>query len=211
MIKIQKTQFSFEGNNVSESEVSATEACRILHSLSFYERLGSIIICESKEDKKQLIKTYRDTYQDEFNIQHSISDEEQEYLRLAYPATNDVFYVENFFLRFEAGIRALDPRYARVNTHQTIFYFRMTPIFECLTIDNAPDEQIKKQMHNLQQYVIYKCEQLNHLSYEDAQEYMKQVWCAYQELFNDGFEVPDIEKIIAINKNFNIPWYDRLH
>ena len=76
--------------------------------------------------------------------------------------------------------------------------------------DNAEDEQTKAQMHNLQQYFIHKYEQLNHLSYEDAREYLEYVWSAYRDFFKDGLNVPDIDKIIAINKNFDVPWYQRV-
>ena len=210
MIKIQTTRFSILNKEIDESEITAEEACRFLHSLSWIKRMGSIIVCETEEDKTQLAKTYYDMYHDEFNIQHYINDEEQMDLQLAYPATTDVFYVENLIFHFEAGIRELDPRYARVNTHQTIFTFQMSPIFQCIVVDNETDEQIKAQAHNLERYIINKHEQLNHLSYVNALEYLKQVWSAYQELFKDGFEPPDIERIIAINKNYDVPWYERL-
>ena len=210
MIKIQEIRYSFLNKEISESKITPEEACRFLHSLSWNERSGSTIICESDEDKKRLAKTYYDMYHDEFNIRHNINNEEQMHLRLAYPATTDVFYVENLIFRFEAGIRELDPRYARVNTHQTVFGFQMSPIFECIFIDNAADEQTKAQMYNLRQYFIHKYEQLNHLSYEDAREYLEYVWSAYRDFFKDGLKVPDIDKIIAINKNFAVPWYKRV-
>ena len=219
MIKIQKTRFSLlldkEVNSlmnkeINESEITVEEACRFLHNLSWTEKTCSTIVCESDEDKKQLARTYYDMYHDGFYIRHYINDEEQKDLQLAYPATTDVFYVENHLFRFEAGIRELDPRYARVNTHQTIFKFQMSPIFECIAVDNETDEQTKAQMRNLEQYFIHKYEQLNHLSYENALEYLEQVWSAYQELFKDGLEPPDIERIIAINKNYGVPWYERL-
>ena len=209
-IKIRTIRFSLSSKEVSETEITAEEACRFLHSLSWSERSGSMIVCESDEDKKRLAKTYYDMFHAEFNIRHSITDEEQMHLQLAYPATTNVFYVENLLFRFEAGIRALDPRYARVNTDQTIFSFRATPVFECISVNNAADEQTKARMRNLQQYIIHKHEHLNHLSYEAAREYIEQVWSAYQELFNDSLEIPDIDKIIAINRNFDIPWYERL-
>lgn len=210
MIKIQTTRFSFSNKEISESETTVEEACRFLHSLSWNERTGSTIVCESDEDKKQLARTYYDMYHDEFNIPHHINDEEQTHLQLAYPATTDVFYVENLLFRFEAGIRELDPRYARVNTHQTIFTFQMAPIFKCIAVNNETDERKKAEMRKLQRYIIYKHEELNHLSYEDAREYIKQVWSAYQDLFNNGLEIHDIDKIIAINKNYDVPWYERL-
>lgn len=209
MIKIQEIRHSFLNEEIRESEITPEEACRFLHSLS-YERSGSTIICESDEDKKRLVKTYYDMYHDEFNIRHNVNDEEQMHLQLAYPATTDVFYVENLIFRFEAGIRELNPRYARVNTHQTVFKFQMSPIYECIFIDNAADEQTKAQMHNLQQFFIHKYEHLNHLSYEDAREYLEYVWSAYRDFFKDGLKVPDIDKIIAINKNFGVPWYKRV-
>lgn len=210
MIRFLSTQFAFTGNEISESEITTEEACRILHSLPSLERLGTMIVCETDEDKKQLLKTYYDIYHDGFNVQHQISDEEQMDLHLAYPATTDVYYVENLFFRFEAGIRALDPRFARVNSHETSFTFQMSPIMECTAIDNAPNEQTKNKMQYLQQCIIYKHEQLNHLSYEDAQKYIEQVWHAYQGFFNDSLDIPDIGKIIAVNKNYDVPWYDRL-
>ena len=209
MIKIQEIRYPFINKEISESEITAEEACRLLHSLPWYQNLGSMIVCESEEDKKQLTKTYYDMYHDEFNIRHYINDEEQRNLQLAYPAKTDVFYVENILFRFEAGIRELDPRYARVNTHQTIFTFQMAPIFECIAVKNETDERKKAEMHKLQQYIIHKHEQLNHLSYEDAREYIEQAWSAYQVLFKDGLKDPDIDKIIAINKNFDVPWYKR--
>ena len=210
MIKIQTIHFSFSGNEISESEITAEEACRILHSLSLNDRLGATMICESDEDKKQLVKTYRNMYHDEFNIRHHINDDEQMDLQLAYPATTDVFYVENLLFRFEAGIRDLDPSYARVNTHQTCFTFQMAPIFECVAINSASNEQTKARVHYLQQYVIYKHEQLNHSSYENAREYIERVWSAYQEFFSDSLDLPDIDRIVAVNKDFDIPWYNRL-
>lgn len=210
MIKIQTTRYSILNKEIDESEITAEEACRFLHSLSWFERTGSIIVCETDKDKTQLVQTYYDMYHDEFNIRHYINDEEQRNLQLAYPAKTDVFYVENILFCFEAGIRELDPRYARVNTHQTIFTFQMAPIFECIAVESETDEQKKAEMHKLQQYIIHKHEQLNHLSYEDAREYIEQAWSAYQELFKDGDNPPDIERIIAINKNYDVPWYERL-
>lgn len=210
MIKIQEIRYSFLNKEISESEITPEEACRFLHSLSCSERSGSTIICESDEDKKRLAKTYYDMYHDEFNIRHNVNDEEQMHLQLAYPATTDVFYVENLIFRFEAGIRELDPRYARVNTHQTIFTFQMAPIFECIAVKNETDERKKTEMHKLQRYIIHKHEELNHLSYEDAREYLEYVWSAYRDFFKDGLETPDIDKIIAINKNFDVPWYQRV-
>lgn len=210
MIKTQTRRFSFSGNETLESEITTEDACLFLHRLSWRERSGTTIICESDEDKKQLVKTYNDMYHDEFNIRHHIDDEEQMHLQLAYPATTDVFYVENLMFRFEAGIRRLDPRYARVNTHQTVFGFQMSPIFECIFVDNAADEQTKAQMYNLLQFFTHKYEQLNHLSYEDAREYLEYVWSAYRDFFKDGLETPDIDKIIAVNRNFGLPWYQRL-
>lgn len=210
MIKIQEIRYPFINKEISESEITAEEACRLLHSLPWYQNLGSMIVCESEEDKKQLTKTYYDMYHDEFNIQHYINDEEQMHLQLAYPATIDVFYVENILFRFEAGIRELYPRYARVNTHQTIFTFQMAPIFECIAVKSETDERKKAEMHKLQRYIIHKHEELNHLSYENAREYIAQAWSAYQVFFKDGLKVPDIDKIIAINKNFDVPWYKRV-
>lgn len=170
-----------------------------------------MLLCESSEDKEQLVRTYYDMYHDEFNARHYISDEKQRDLQIAYPAVTDVFYTENIYLRFEAGIRELDPRYRRVNTHQTIFTFQVSPLFECVAVNSAQDEQTKAEMKYLQKYIIYKHEQLNHLSYEDAREYLEQIWSAYQELFQDSHKGPDIERIMAINKNFDLPWYKKLY
>ncbi len=210
MIKIQTTSLSLSGNmTTTETEITTEEASCILHDLSIYERSADII-CESDEDKQRLARTYYDMYHDGFNIRHDIDDEEQKDLQLAHPAETDVFYVENLLFRFEAGIRALDPRYARVNTHETSFTFRVAPIYACIAINNAPDEQTRSHMEYVKRNIIHKHEQLNHLSYEDAREYLGQVWSAYQALFTDSLHFPDIDRIIAINKNYDLPWYDRL-
>ena len=57
---------------------------------------------------------------------------------------------------------------------------------------------------------IEKREQLNHPSYEDAREYLDQVWSDYQEFFREDIKPPDMNRIIAVNKNYNLPWYERL-
>lgn len=211
MITIQIAHWGpFEEEKIEEREITVEKACRYLHSLAWNTRPVTTLVCDSNEDKKQLIRTYYDMYHDEFNIRHNVNDEEQWEYQLAYPATTDVFYVENLIFRFEAGIRALDPRYARVNTHQTSFTFQWTPFCEWLALNNATDEETKSEINYLKKYVIYKHEQLNHLSYEDAQEYLEQVWTAYQAFFQDVREIPSLDKIIAVNKDFNLPWYERL-
>lgn len=211
MLITKTTRISHLGEEVTEHETNAEDACRFLHSLAWNTRAGKMLLCESGEDKEQLVRTYYDMYHDEFNARHYISDEEQRDLQIAYPAVTDVFYTENIYLRFEAGIRELDPRYRRINTHQTIFTFQVSPLFECVTINSAQDEQTKAEMKYLQKYIIYKHEQLNHLSYEDAREYLEQVWSAYQEFFRDSFEVPDTKRIMAVNENFDLPWYKKLY
>ena len=211
MLITKTTRISHLGEEVTEHETNIEDACRFLHSLAWYTRSGKMLLCESSEDKEQLVRTYYDMYHDEFNARHYISDEKQRDLQIAYPAVTDVFYTENIYLRFEAGIRELDPRYRRVNTHQTIFTFQVSPLFECVAVNSAQDEQTKAEMKYLQKYIIYKHEQLNHLSYEDAREYLEQVWSAYQELFQDSHKGPDIERIMAINKNFDLPWYKKLY
>ena len=211
MFIIKTTRISHLGEEVTEHETNTEDACRFLHSLAWNTRAGKMLLCESDKDKEQLVRTYYDMYHDEFNTRHYISDEEQRDLQIAYPAVTDVFYTENIYLRFEAGIRELDPRYRRINTHQTIFTFQVSPLFECVAVNSAQDEQTKAEMKYLQKYIIYKHEQLNHLSYEDAREYLEQVWSAYQELFQDSHKGSDIERIMAINKNFDLPWYKKLY
>lgn len=211
MLITKTTRISHLGEEVTEHETNAEDACRFLHSLAWNTRAGKMLLCESGEDKEQLVRTYYDMYHDEFNARHYISDEEQRDLQIAYPAVTDVFYAENIYLRFEAGIRELDPRYRRINTHQTIFTFQVSPLFECVAINSAQDEQTKAEMKYLQKYIIYKHEQLNLLSYEDAREYLEQIWLSYQELFQDSHKGPDIERIMAINKNFDLPWYKKLY
>ena len=87
--------------------------------------------------------------------------------------------------------------------------FKLSPIYECIFINNEQDEQKKAEMTKLGQYVIYKYEQLNHLSYEDAQKYLKYVWSIYQEFFKDNLKFPDLDRIIEVNKDFDLPWYER--
>ena len=210
MIKKQATIFPFSGEENPETQITIEDACRILHNLSMHERTGVTLICESNDEQTQLVTTYYKMYHDDFNVQHYIKDEEQQDLQLAYPAETDVFYVENMYYRFEAGIRELDSRYARINTHQTIFNFNMTPIFEYFTAHNASNKQEKTEVQQLKQYVIHKHEQLNHLSYECAQEYLEYIWSLYREFFQDNINAPDLEKIIAVNKSFNLPWYYRI-
>lgn len=210
MIKLQRIQYSFKGDEISEREVTVEDACHLLHSMDWSERPARMLVCESEEDKKQLIRTYYKMYHNEFNVRHHISDEDQMHLQLAYPAETDVFYVENIYFRFEGGIRELDPRYARVNTHETVFTFKVSPIFECISIHNEHDRQTKAKLEELQRYVIEKHEQLNHLSYEDAQVYLEHVWSEYQEFFRDNSKSPDIERISEVNKNYDLPWYKRL-
>ena len=137
MIKIQTNNPSFWDKEINEYKITVEEACRFLHSLLWNERHGRIVVCESNEDKMLLVRTYYNMYHEGFCIRHQINDEEQAILKLAYPATTDVFYVENLLFRFEAGIRELDPRYARVNTHQTIFTFQASPIYECIAVGEA--------------------------------------------------------------------------
>lgn len=199
-----------EEERIEKYEIAVEEACRYLHSLTWNTRPGTALVCDSDKEKKQLIRTYYDMYRDEFNVRHNISDEEQSEFRLAYTATTDVFYVENLVFRFEAGIRELDPRYARVNTHQTTFTFQWTPLYEWATLNNVPDEGTKSEIRYLKDHIICKHEQLNHLSYEDALEYLEQVWADYQVFFQDSHEMPSLDKIIAVNKNYNLPWYERL-
>ena len=209
MIKMKTTRWPGSGSEISESEITAEEACRYLHVLSRDGIADQVLICESEEDKTQLVRTYYDMYHEEFNSKHQISDEEQMHLQLAYPAETDVFYVENLFFRFEAGIRELDPRYARVNTHQTCFRFQASPICEYI-INNTPNKQKKDNLHRIYQNIIYKHEELNHPSYEDAQEYLEYIWTAYQEFFQDGLKNPSLERIIEVNSNFDLPWYERV-
>ena len=212
MLKMRSiSYFSAEKYNISESDITVEDACRFLHNMESCGGAGKTLICESEEDKSQLIRAYYKMYHDEFNFRRPVSDEDQQRLRLAYPAESDVFYVENLRFRFEAGIRELDPRYARVNTHATIFSFHVTPIFKCVVIDNEKNERTRNILKNVHQRYINKYEQLNHPSYEDAQEYLEQVWSVYQEFFQEGHEAPDLERITEINKNYNVPWFKRLN
>ena len=109
MIKIRKTRFPYSGHEIAEMGISVEEACRLLHSVSLIAMHGKTLVCESDDDQKQLVKTYCDMYRDEFNVRHYINEEKQMDSQVAYPATMDVFYADNFLFRFEAGIRKLNP------------------------------------------------------------------------------------------------------
>ena len=206
MFRHIKRQF-ISGELTSEiTEITVEEACELLKIRSYR---GRDLECDTDEDATLLLRTYFEINNKDFNTCIYPAKDTEDASCVAYPAETDVFYVDNMFYSFEAGIREFDWRYRKVNTHETIFDFRASNLYRYLCVDNEKDEDKKRNMAYICDSMIAKREQLGHPSYEDAKEYLKYVWSSYEKFFHDDLK-PCLEDIVKVNENFNLPWYERL-